>query len=67
MATKKSTKQPLTALERQEIKNKFGNPGCSFARDKDGIYCYTHRARSKSYPTVAKIPKNKVKFIESTG
>lgn len=67
MATKKADKKPLTPKERQEVKTRFGNPGCSFARDKDGIYCHTHRARSKSYETVAKIPKSKVKFVESTG
>ena len=63
-----SKKIPLTSVERSQVKNKFGsNPGCSFAKDKDGCYCYTHRARSKSYPTINQIPKGRVKFIESTG
>jgi hypothetical protein len=65
---RKPKKIPVTATERDEIKTRFGTDlGCSFARDKDGIYCYTHRSRSKSYPSVSKIPKSKVKFIGSTG
>lgn len=67
MASKKPVKKPLTTTERQQVKEKFGNPGCSFAKDNQGIYCYTHRARSKSYESVNKIPKSKVKFVESTG
>jgi hypothetical protein len=66
MATK-PIKKPISAKERQEIKTRFGNPGCSFAKDNQGVYCYTHRARSKSYESVSKIPKSKVKFVESTG
>ena len=50
------------------LEKEFGSDlECSFAKDKDGYFCYTHRARSDSYPTIAKIPKSKVKFIESTG
>lgn len=64
---KKVERIRLTSKERQEVKQRFGDVGCSFAKDEDGIYCYTHRARSASYPSVAKIPKAKVKFIESTG
>jgi len=41
--------------------------GVSVGRDKDGLFCCTHRCRSKSYPSVDKIPKSKIKFIESTG
>jgi len=63
----KVSKQPITTKERQEIKQRFGNPGVTFAHDKDGIYCHTQRERSNSYPSVAKIPKSKVKFVESTG
>ena len=67
-ASKNEDKIPLTAKERQEVKTKFGdNLECSFARDKDGYYCYTHRARSDSYPSIDKIPKSKVDFIGSTG
>ena len=60
-------KGAISSSERKEIKQRFGNPGCSFARDDKGIYCYTHRSRSKSYESVAKIPKERVKFVESTG
>lgn len=64
----KEDKIPLTTEERQEVKDRFGSDlECSFAKDKDGYYCYTHRARSDSYPTISKIPKSKVEFIGSTG
>lgn len=36
-------------------------------KDKDGYFVYTHRARSRSYPTPEAIPNSAVKFIESTG
>lgn len=65
---KKKDKIPLNAKERKEVRTHFGDDlECSFAKDKDGYYCYTHRARSKSYPSIAKIPKSKVEFIGSTG
>ena len=41
--------------------------GVTVRQDKDGYYCATHRARSKSYPSPDKIPDSKIKFIESTG
>lgn len=41
--------------------------GVSKGKDKDGIYIKTHRARSKSYPSIEKIPMSVLKFIESTG
>lgn len=40
--------------------------GCSIKQDKDGYYAYTHRARSKSYPSPDKIPVKVLKFIDST-
>ena len=67
----KSKHKPPTAKDRAAFKAKFGgNPnqvGVGLRRDKDGIYVRTHRARSKSYSSVAKIPKKVVKYIESTG
>ena len=39
----------------------------SLGKDKDGYFVYTHRARSSSYDTPHKIPKNKIEFISSTG
>lgn len=41
--------------------------GCSLGADKNGFFCYTHRARSKSYKEPDLIPKSAIKFIESTG
>lgn len=41
--------------------------GVSISKDKDGYYAHTHRARSKSYPSVEAIPASKLKFIDSTG
>ena len=59
---------PVTGKEYEEFRAKHGkNSGVSLARDKDGFYVYTHRARSKSYPSPGAIPKDRVKFIESTG
>lgn len=66
-AARNKTKQGLTSSEYSEVHERFGDVGCSFAKDKDGYYCYTHRARSKSYPTIAEIPQDKVDFIVSTG
>lgn len=64
----KQKKIPLTSKERQQIKSKFGDDlECSFARDEDGYYCHTHRARSESYSSINKIPKSVVDFIGSTG
>jgi hypothetical protein len=62
----KQDKEYLTPEEGEEVKNKFNDIQCSFAKDKDGYYCYTHRARSDSYPSIDKIPKSAVDFINST-
>ncbi len=62
----KKAKESLNPSERAEVKKKFGDTACSFAKDKDGYYCFTHRCRSKSYPSIAKIPKSKVDFVCST-
>lgn len=45
--------------------NKFKE--CSLGQDKNGYYCYTHRARSDSYPSIETIPNSVVDFINSTG
>ena len=64
----KSNKIPLTSEEYKQEKERFGNVECSFAKNKDGKYfCYTHRARSDYYDSIDKIPKDRVKFVESTG
>lgn len=59
-------KESLNPQERAEVKKKFGHTGCSFAKDKNGYYCFTHRCRSKSYPTIDKIPQKDVDFVDST-
>jgi len=41
--------------------------GFSCGQDKNGFYIYTHRARSKSYKTLADIPIKDINFIDSTG
>jgi hypothetical protein len=60
-------KERLDAGERAEAKRLFGDVGCSFAKDEDGYYCYTHRCRSKSYEGLSDIPRSRVEFVESTG
>lgn len=60
-------KESLSSSEREEVNKIFGHSNkCSFAKDKDGYYCFTHRARSDSYPTIAEIPKKSVEFVRST-
>ena len=61
----------------EEAKNKnFDNVPCkgikekkgfSCGKDKDGYFIYTHRARSKSYSSLDKIPQKDIDFIDSTG
>lgn len=41
--------------------------GVTLAKDKEGFFCYTHRASSKRYKTIGAIPKSVIEFIESTG
>lgn len=63
----KKREETINSSERAKIKEKFGDSKeCSFAKDKDGYYCYTHRCRSKSYPTIEDIPMKDVKFVRST-
>ena len=40
---------------------------CGIAKDKDGYFATTHRARSKSYQSKRDIPHSVLKFIASTG
>lgn len=55
-----------TKEERGKARRIFGNVGCSLAKDKDGYYFATHRARTKSYENIEDIPKSKVRFVDST-
>jgi hypothetical protein len=41
--------------------------GVTLAKDADGYFCYTQRARSKSYKSIANIPKSVIELIASTG
>ena len=41
--------------------------GFSVGIDENGIFIFTHRYRSKSYPSYKEIPKKVREFIESTG
>lgn len=63
----KKRKDTITSKEREEIRERFGqSKACSFAKDKDGYYCYTHRCRSKSYKSIDDIPQEDVDFVRST-
>lgn len=60
-------KETLTPDEYLQIDKRFGkNRECSFGKDGKGYYCYTHRARSKSYKNINEIPKKDFEFISST-
>ena len=60
---------PASAADRAVASAKFGELATkvTWSRDADGVYCRTHRARSRSYPTVAAMPLKAVQRIESTG
>ena len=56
-----------TPADMNVIIRKLGRlPKCSFARDREGIFALTHRARSKSYASASKISKSAIEFVEST-
>jgi peptidoglycan hydrolase-like protein with peptidoglycan-binding domain len=68
--------QAPTGEERKALWQRFpfvaprdGSSGGAVAlkRDKDGLFVHTHRARSKSFKSVAAIPERVVRYIESTG
>lgn len=62
----RAAEEALTPEDRKEIKKRFGETQCSFGKDKEGYYCFTHRASSKYYETIDKIPKKDVDFVSST-
>ena len=64
--TAKSNRVYLDPDERTKVKERFPDAECTFAKDDKGYYFFTHRARSKSYPSISKIPKEEVDFISST-
>jgi hypothetical protein len=45
------------------IKKKLG---FSCGQDAKGYFIYTHRARSKSYPSLKDIPMKDIEFIDGT-
>lgn len=60
-------KYPLEKGDLARIKKKFGNSSsCSWAKDEKGYFCYTHRCRSKSHPTIEGFPQKDVDFVRST-
>ncbi len=65
MATKKSY---TVVTKPKEFLDKTPKArGVTLAKDKQGFFCYTHRAASKRYKTIKAIPKSVIEFIESTG
>lgn len=65
-----SKKIKLTSAENKKANELFGTfheRGFSISKDKDGFYIHTHRARSKSYKSLSRIPAKVIKFIKSTG
>ena len=57
----------LSSDEMEIVKRKFGNNlGCSFKKDKNGYFCHTHRARSKSVENLEDFPQKSYDFICST-
>lgn len=60
-------KESLNPEEHKLVVKCFGSSTeCSFGKDKNGYYCFTHRCRSKSYPTINDIPQKDVDFVSST-
>jgi hypothetical protein len=62
----KYSNKRIYGLIKPKIKGKSFD-GVSLGADKNGFFVYTHRARSKSYDGINKIPDKDIKFIESTG
>lgn len=56
-------KKPITCKKPDKTKFK----GVTIKKDAKGYFVTTHRARSKSYPSINKIPKSVIKSIERTG
>lgn len=57
----------LTKDEKGEVIKRYGKEMIPFiTRDDEGYYARTHRARTKSYPTIDDLPKKEVRFIAST-
>ena len=67
MPTAKKKKHEVVTKPADFLKKHPKGKGVTLAKDEDGFFVYTHRCRSKSYRSIASIPKSAVEFIESTG
>ena len=70
LLTESSHKPYFDNIPCKGVKQKLGfSCGCSRKRkEKEKPYfVYTHRARSKGYESLDKIPVDVIKFIDSTG
>jgi hypothetical protein len=56
----------ISTQDRAAWRKRFPEAQCTLARDKDGYYCRTHRARSPSFESVGVIPEKVVRFVSST-
>lgn len=61
----KTRREKLRSLKGPRKSGRF--KGVSVGRDSQGIYIYTHRARSKSYSKQTDIPDSVIRRIKSTG
>ena len=52
---------------KKKLKDEKLPSGFSMGIDSDVFFIYTHRCRSHSYEDYMKIPKNDIKFVDSTG
>lgn len=71
-AAKEAVYQSTAAKDETVSPSEHGDPrlqdaGVTVAKDDDGYYVRTHRARSDSYDSVEKIPQSDIDYIESTG
>jgi len=77
---KRKLKESIISLQEKGNTDRHGNyyvnlmpeqrkrfSGVSVKKDGTGYFVTTHRARSKSYPSVDKIPDSKIQSIERTG
>jgi hypothetical protein len=51
----------------QDVNGKHYGFSCGKENKSDNVFIYTHRARSKAYSDLNKIPLFAKKFIDSTG
>lgn len=66
VAKKQGFETVSKTISRKDKNGKRKVYGCSVGKDNKGYFVYTHRARSKSYESVNKIPVKDLNFIDST-